>query len=124
MKGILWVIVCVGLALLGCSGPTATSKEVPTATLEPVPAGYYRIVSIVKHPGLIKCEGESESLMTIFSHAGGLNNSDYDRKLTISLVYAGKTRIFKIEKILTLESDDPLVPCGATIRVTRRLGIE
>jgi hypothetical protein len=121
MKATLLVMVCAGPALSGCSGPAATSKEVPAATSEQVPSGYYRVVGIVKHPGLIKCEGESESLMTVISLGGGLNDSDHHRKLTISVDYAGETRIFKIEKILTQESADPLLPCGATIRSTRRV---
>lgn len=121
MKRILLFIFCAGLALLGCSGAAAVSKEVPAATLEPVPLGYYRIIGIVRHPGLIKCEGESESLMAIISRAGGFNDADYKLKLAISVVYAGKTRIFKSEKLLTQESADPLLPCGATIRVARRM---
>jgi len=121
MKRLLLVIVCAGLALSGCSSPAATSKKFPAATLEPVPSGYYRVVGIVKHPGLVKCEGESESLMTIISKAGGLNNTDYHRRLNIFVDYAGRTRIFKLEKLLTQENADPMLPCGTTIRAARRM---
>jgi len=121
MKATRFVVLSTLLVLSGCSGPAAASQKIPAATLDPVPSGYYRIVDIVQHPGLIKCEGESESLMTIISRAGGFTDTDYRRRLKISVVYAGKTRIFSVGKILAGESADPVLPCGATIRQVRRL---
>jgi protein involved in polysaccharide export with SLBB domain len=121
MKATCLLILCAGLILPGCSGPTGTLKQVPAATFEQVPSGYYRVVGVVKHPGLIKCEGESESLMTLISKAGGLNDTDYHRRLNIFVDYSGQTRVFKIEKVLTQENADPMLPCGATIRAARRM---
>lgn len=119
MKITFSAIICAALALSGCSGPGAASKNVPAATLEQVPPGYYRIDGAVRHPGLIKCQGDSESLMTVISRADGLTDFAFRRKVRV--ICNGATNYFNVSKILRGETADPAVPCGATIWITRRV---
>ena len=102
-----FILISAAIALAGCSGPTASFKQVPS--------GYYRVVGAVKNPELVRCQGASETLMTVIAHAGGLTDFAYRKKVEVS--YAGTTNFFNINKIRRQESEDPLVPCGATVHV-------
>ncbi len=53
--------------------------------------------------------------MAVIHDARGFTIQSYLKRIEVS--YAGRTNYFNGRKILSHESEDPLLPCGSTIHV-------
>jgi protein involved in polysaccharide export with SLBB domain len=101
------MLLCVGFALAGCSGPNALFRRIPE--------GNYRVVGTVHRPGLVSCGDSEKTLMTVIKDAGGFTDTSFVRKIRVS--YTGSTNYYNGRKIMNHEIEDPLLPCGSTVYV-------
>src|SRR5262245_31777885 len=109
------------IGLMGCcSEPSTKNVRVsdPSQNDVSVPVGYYRVIGAVNKPCLVECADSEKSLMSVITEAGGLKPTAYRKKIDVSC--AGTTNYYNANKINSGEIADPLLPCGALVRVRNR----
>jgi hypothetical protein len=112
MLAILNLVLLVIVA--GCSNCASNNSR---HNYLPTP-GKFGVFGEVKQSGYIDCkEIKSNSLTGLIAHCGGFTDSAYARKILV--IYNGTTNRYDVRKIQSAEGEDPVVPCGALVLITR-----
>jgi hypothetical protein len=104
--------------LCGCRGPARGASTIvhPLPVAEQVSSpGNYLVLGEVKKPGAIACAEKARTLSELIDEAGGFSDFAYLKRVLV--VHSGVTNNYNFRQIKAGTLEDPIVPCGATVRV-------
>lgn len=103
--------------LCGCQAPRrgASTIALPSPAEQVSPPGHYLVVGEVHRPGPIACTEKDRTLSELIDQAGGF--SDLASLKRVLVFRSGVTNNYNFWRIKDGTLADPIVPCGATVRV-------